>query len=929
MLGKWMMRSSLQEHHMMKLNSQINGVMREVSHYQDADTCSDCVSASEDCVDVTNSLFVRSIGINQGHDGESLRTLGDGLGRTMDSKQAKLGTKPQTFSHLPCDTNTSTRNDCRDVVVDFSFVGDKESSKTPTHNPGTLGLLLRTMSQFSEASMYTAVEDKVDTNVNWSELGPNVLWRRHFFNTIGSLFWKDSDLEPEDIKAYNYKIQMNVVAIRNELHYICRMGYTIRLRALCEYVYGKRGMSLCHASLCGVQFGETALHTALTFNQINAAEVLLEFGRHDLVMKHQEHPQYEGMTALHLAVVKGQLHFITYMLSMLDDADRQTLLHTQATGWFLRENFHASGLPLTLAAWTGRSDIVEALVDFGAEPDRQESGTGNNMLHSLVEYSQHEPQAARKTFNALLDHRCIIQKLAHMQQGKQERESEIDVARIKNKFLKQENAQGFTPLTLACRLGAVEMVHLILNLENIYRYPQWEYGPAVTDYFDVSEMTSSIRCRKKTCGMELLAYACGPTCEKYWIYSTQPIKRLSKVLWTAYKRWFLFLGICHIVTMIIFTICALQRSSQPGFRGHLVLSGDIFVLIYASIMLLSDVVAMFFDVQRFFRQQVAKRTHSLYHTLWIALRGFRIIMMLFALLAVVWFLSRFFFQGYSHLIAAPTLLLGWYYTMFFTRLFRDIGIFTAMLNRMVYSNLIYFFIAYGFVVIAFSGAFSCLVHSPTAMDSPPEMQTMLATSWSLLRFTVGLLDLDESVSQLQSPVLARTILFFFIVIAIVLLLNVLIAAMGDTYADIAGKKDNLWRQLKYEAVLLMEKRIPVLLRPRVQLRRHTTYTSDGEPRLLRLLQVDTVRQNLDYRSWRTRPNWDRHFMSWFRKMFAVLIFIDSVQGMLTSLCGTWFEITLDSFAWYETVISNTVGCGCHEITEPILCGGHGTGSITW
>ena len=853
----------------MELTSQTKGYMRDVGHYQDADTCSDChfgppSTAAEHNADVASLSFARTTGNNQDHERATMKTLGNVLGRTMGSIQAKLGKKSQTLSHPACDTNTpstSAEKDCHDVFVDFSFVDCKQCPTTPVHTPGAIGLLLRTISHFSEASMYTAVEDKCDLDINWSELGPNVLWRRHFFNTIGSLFWKDSDLEAGDIKAYKSQIQMGVVAIRNELHYICRMGYTIRLRALCEYIYGKRGMSLCHASLCGVQFGETALHTALTFNQINAAEVLLEFGRQDLVMKHQEHPQYEGMTALHLAVVKGQLHFIKYMLAMLNNADRQTLLHTQATSWFLRENFHASGLPLTLAAWTGRSDIVEALIDFGAEPDQQESGTGNNMLHSLVEYSQYEPQAACKTFNALLSDQCIVHKLAQMQHDRLENNSEIDIPRTKNKLLKQENAQGYTPLTLACRLGAVEMVHLILNLENIYRYPQWEYGPAVMEYFDVSEMTFR-QCWKKRCGMELLAYACGPTCEKSWVYSIQPIKQLSKVLWAAYKRWFLFLGICHIVTMIIFTLCALQWSGQPGLRGHFVLSGEIFVFIYAAIMLLQGVFAMSFSIQWFFRQQVMKHNHSLYSTHWIAFRGFRIIMMLFASLAVVWFLSRFFFQRYSNVIAAPALLLGWYYTMFFTRLFRDIGIFTSMLHRMVYSNLIYFFIAYGVVVIAFSGAFSCLVHSP-AGDNPPEIQTMLATSWSLLRFTVGLLDLDESVSQLQSPFLARTILFFFIVIAIVLLLNVLIAAMGDTYSDIAGKKDDLWRKLKYEAVLLMENRIPAFLRPKIQLRRHTTYTSDGEPRLLWLLQVETVKQNLDYRSWRTPPDWDSHFISWF------------------------------------------------------------------
>ena len=755
------------------------------------------------------------------------------------------------------DTHQSTPDDSIDFISD---AGESESqsihysaaaaniSSSYTHSTHVPMFVFPSISGYGENSPAQEQVEKDDkaTNVNWSELGPNVLWQRHFFNTVGRLFWEDFDLNTGDETEYKVRISMNLRAIRNELHYICRMGYTRRLRVLCEVISRPLRNNLAAPSMCGCQFGETALHTALMFGQIAVAEILLEFGGPKLVMKQYDHPLYAGMTALHLAVVKGQTSIIKSMMTILEDTDRHALLHTQATGWFLRQNFHASGLPLTLAAWAGHRGIVEELIQFGAEPDRQELGTGNNMLHSLVEYSLYEPEAACQIFQALLEDPCVIRKLGHLIGKNDEEHSEADSAFLKNRLVKQENALGFTPLTLACRLGAMEMVCFILNLKNIYRYPQWEYGPAVMEYFDVSELSSFVS-DKRISGLELITYGCGSSCDKMWIYSKQPIKRLMDVFWTAYRQWFLFLGAYHTITMIIFTVCALQWPDKTGLHGGSLRCGEVFVFVYVAIMLGQDIVAFFFNTRRFLWHEMHRGNDTIYQRPWSACRGFRILMVCFCFVTMAWFLARFLLPDYSSMIAAPALLLGWYYTMFFTRLFRDIGIFTSMLNRMVYSDLIYFFFAYGLVVIAFSGAFSCLVQRGAGADVPPEFVTVWTTCWSLLRFTVGLSDLDEHMDKLQSPFLARGILFFFIVISIVLLLNVLIAAMGDTYADIAGKKDDLWRKLKYEAVLAIEKRLPRVMRPKIQLKRHTTYDASGTPQLMWLLQVETVRQNLAYR----------------------------------------------------------------------------------
>ena len=84
----------------------------------------------------------------------------------------------------------------------------------------------------------------------------------------------------------------------------------------------------------------------------------------------------------------------------------------------------------------------------------------------------------------------------------------------------------------------------------------------------------------------------------------------------------------------------------------------------------------------------------------------------------------------------------------------------------------------------------------------------------------------EGVSNTNHEIIGKINFFIFIAIVVILLLNLLIAMMGDTYAKIAAIK-NEWMRQWARVVLIVERTVP----PRERLRMQDLYcdkNSDGE-----------------------------------------------------------------------------------------------------
>uniref|UniRef100_A0A8C5L763 Transient receptor potential cation channel, subfamily V, member 5 n=1 Tax=Jaculus jaculus TaxID=51337 RepID=A0A8C5L763_JACJA len=144
--------------------------------------------------------------------------------------------------------------------------------------------------------------------------------------------------------------------------------------------------------------GETALHIAALYDNLEAALVLMEIAP-DLATEPTLCEPFAGQTALHIAVMNQNVNLVRALLA------RGASVSARATG----SAFHCSPHnliyygehPLSFAACVGSEEIVRLLIEHGADIRAQDS-LGNTVLHILT--LQPNKTFACQMYNLLLSY---------------------------------------------------------------------------------------------------------------------------------------------------------------------------------------------------------------------------------------------------------------------------------------------------------------------------------------------------------------------------------------------------------------------------------------------------------------------------------------------------------------------------------------------
>jgi len=192
------------------------------------------------------------------------------------------------------------------------------------------------------------------------------------------------------------------------------------------------------------------------------------------------------------------------------------------------------------------------------------------------------------------------------------------------------------------------------------------------------------------------------------------------------------------------------------------------------------------------------------------------------------------------------------YLYFISSGFKTVGPFVVMIYRMVMGDLLRFVSIYLVFVLGFSQAFYIIFltfDNPSAPDDqdaesnpmPSPMESIVAMFlMSLTNFG----DYYGAMVSTQHEYEAKILFFLFMVIVSVLLVNMLIAMMGNTYQKIAEIR-NEWQRQWARIVLVVERSVP----PAERLKNFMHYSqsmSDGRRALVLRLNM-TVSFIIEYR----------------------------------------------------------------------------------
>ncbi|XP_005363891.1 transient receptor potential cation channel subfamily V member 5 [Microtus ochrogaster] len=536
--------------------------------------------------------------------------------------------------------------------------------------------------------------------------------------------------------------------------------------------------------------GETALHVAALYDNLEAATMLMEAAPY-LVTEPTLCEPFVGQTALHIAIMNQNVNLVRALLA------RGASVSARITGSAFQRSPHNliyyGEHPLSFAACVGSEEIVRLLIEHGADIRAQDS-LGNTVLHILI--LQPNKTFACQMYNLLLsydggDHLKSLELVP--------------------------NNQGLTPFKLAGVEGNIVMFqHLMQKRKHI----QWSCGSLTSSLYDITEIDSW---GEELSFLELVVSS--KKKEARQILEQTPVKELVSLKWRKYGQpYFCLLGALYILYMICVSTCCVYRplkfrdTNRTYSRDNTIMEQktlqEAYVTYQDNIRLVGELVTVTGAVVILLLEipDIVRVGASRYFGQTILGGPFHVIIITYASLVLVTMVMRLTSMNGEAVPISMALVLGWCSVMYFARGFQMLGPFTIMIQKMIFGDLLRFCWLMAMVILGFASAFYIIFQTedPDNLGEFSNYPTALLSTFELF---LTIIDGPANYS-VDLPFMYSLTYSAFAIIATLLMLNLFIAMMGDTHWRVAQERDELWRAQVVATTVMLERKMPRFLWPR-------------------------------------------------------------------------------------------------------------------
>ncbi|GAX79471.1 hypothetical protein CEUSTIGMA_g6912.t1 [Chlamydomonas eustigma] len=338
--------------------------------------------------------------------------------------------------------------------------------------------------------------------------------------------------------------------------------------------------SQCNVYLKG-PVGENVFHVAMLLNtpsSLAIAKYLVKlYGKQLVNTPYQERSfsadtpgQYEGETALHIAIVNRDFDMVKFLIQ--NGAD----VRARAYGAFFQKPSPVSfgEFPLSFAACTGQKDIVSYLKRHGAHINTDRDTEGNTALHMCIYHDQ----------NDMYDH--LVEYCGASENVR--------------------NNRGQTPMLLAASLGKVEMFQHIYNRR---RHIAWAYGPVTSYSLSLHEIDTA----RSPSGLISSAIETMVRKGHVKILSDPLVSTLIATKWERFARGhFLVHTLLYLVFVVLQVFLIWLHCSPPQWNQQSIRALEIASIILAGLFLLLEALDIYIWTEQVYLRRALVKANVKY-----------------------------------------------------------------------------------------------------------------------------------------------------------------------------------------------------------------------------------------------------------------------------------------------------------------------------
>ncbi|XP_029442336.1 transient receptor potential cation channel subfamily V member 6-like [Rhinatrema bivittatum] len=534
-------------------------------------------------------------------------------------------------------------------------------------------------------------------------------------------------------------------------------------------------------------FQETILHTALLNGSREVAELILDKVP-ALINEPVTIDKYKGETPLHIAILKQDVDAVQHLLKRGAD-----VIHARAFGTCFLPGKESLGYfgeyPLSFAACTGNEEIIRLLISYKAPLEAQDS-LGNTVLHMLVLQSDNE----------MVYHVYDLLTMLLPQKTFQLVES-------------LTNKDGLTPLKLAVSEGDAKMFNYLVQKQ---KKAYWTMGTISYCIYDLTYIDSW---SDQKSVLDIITTSKNPQVRN--LLDTTPIKELLNHKWQSFGHKNFLIWMCsYMMYIVIFTICSLYRPLEPmsseetnnivvmkqktlknayrQWEDFLRLAGELITVIGAIVILINEVPYL---IRIGFKNYIGNASIG---------GPFPLLMVGYSIVIFVVVLLRCLGNDNEAVALSIALIIGWCNSIYFARGFKMLGQFSIMIQKILFVDLLQWVCLVIIIIIGFTSAFYIMFQT-LDLRSYPQFKDFSMTLYTTIDLMMGLINLPVP-ADVPSPPLIYMVYAFYMVFVYLLMMNILIAMMDDTYWRIAKEREQLWKMQVASTILLLERRVPRFLK---------------------------------------------------------------------------------------------------------------------